>query len=67
MENDNVIKIKVDMIEIWQPTNELVWIKEPGNRVTSYTLKQKWVSNKGKSELRDVPVVDDLDSTTSEP
>ena len=68
MEKDNVTKIKVDMIELWQPTCELVWIKECSNPfTTSYTLKQKWFSNKGNSELRDVPIVDDLNNTTNEP
>ena len=66
---DNILKIQVDMIEIWQPTCELVWMKECTNSFTgsSYILKQKWFSNKGNRELRDVPFVEDLDYTTNEP
>ncbi len=58
-----------DIVEIWQPTNEIVWMKEYTNPFTgsSYILKQRWISNKGNSELRDVPFVDDLNNTTSEP
>jgi len=57
------VDAKANMFEIWEPTCKLVWVKESSNPFTgtSYTLKQKWISNKGTFEWRDVPVVEDFD------